>query len=425
VQVAYVMSSAERRALYLRRQIQTLLEWIINGHAKIEPSWIHESRVYRYSELDNLLGSPVAGLLLEELASKGLLKRYTVDDMIECPKCHSPDELRDRYLCLFCDSSDLRKGTLIEHYNCGHVDFAESFRGDGGLMCPKCDRVLKLLGTDYRRIDGMYRCQSCKRDSSVPKVVHVCTRCNQQFDYNQADVRPVYGYEFVEEFRGEVVANCTFETPLTEFLKKMGYSVEARKILTGLSGVEHVFDVFGERGDERIVIAIASDPKGVEEQTVANFFAKVYDVQPTRSILIAMPALRPRAKRLADLYKIEAFDGEDLNKIMEQMKNSSIASKQIENAEKMIAKQGTAKDAQRAKASVMPEVQQEKVSSDATQNSIPKTAIESSTKARHHPGKTQATDSEFVKCPACGRPLARESRYCDSCGKHLSAGTAK
>jgi hypothetical protein len=276
----------------------------------------------------------------------------------------------------------------------------------------------------------MYRCQSCKRDSSVPKVVHVCTRCNQQFDYDQAEVRPVHGYEFVEEFRGEVVANCTLETPLTEFLKKMGYSVEVRKILTGSSGVEHVFDVFGERGDERIVIALTSDPSGVEEQAVANFFAKVYDVQPTRSILIAMPALRPRAKRLADLYKIEAFDGEDLNKIMEQMKNSTIANKEINHAEKMIVKRATSKDAEPAQASPTLEVQQEKVSSEATQNSIPKTAIESPwtrspITARHHPEKGVVTELEFVKCSACGRSVTRESRYCDSCGKRLLAGTAK
>jgi hypothetical protein len=313
-------SMLQRKELYRRREVRLTLGWIVNGHERVEPTWRQEAHSYAYPELDKLLGNPVAGRLLEELASEGLLERYTADGLIECPQCNSGDQLHDRYLCLFCDSSDLRKGTLIEHYSCGHVDFAARFSREGSLVCPKCSRPLKLIGTDYRRIEGIFRCESCKRDSSVPKVVHVCTRCNTQFGYEQASLRPVYGYKFVEGLRGEVVANCIMEGPLVEFLRAMGYAVEAPKVLAGLSGVEYVFDAVGERDSELIVFALASDPHAVDEQAVVTYFAKVFDVRPTRSILIATPALTPRAKRLADLYNIQTFEGENLTQIIEQMK---------------------------------------------------------------------------------------------------------
>jgi len=316
------VSTVARKELYGRREVRLLLSWIINGHERVQPTWSQEKHSYAYPELDNLLGNPAAPRLLEELATEGLLERYTVDDLIVCPQCHTGDELHDRYLCLFCDSSDLQKGVLIEHYNCGHVDFAATFSRGGGLVCPKCNRSLKLIGTDYRRIENVFRCGSCKKDSSVPKVVHVCTKCGAQFNYEQADLRTIHGYKFVERFRGEVVANCTAERSLTDFLKEIGYSVEAPKVLTGASGVEHAFDIVGERDGERIVAALASDLHGVDEQTVANYFAKVFDVRPNLSILIAMPALTPRAKRMAALYKIQTFEGENLTEIMTQIRRA-------------------------------------------------------------------------------------------------------
>jgi len=316
------VSTVARQELYAHREVRLLLSWIVNGHEKVEPTWSREAHSYAYPELDKLLGNPVAPRLLEELATEGLLERYTVDDIILCPQCHAADELHDRYLCLFCDGSDLQKGVLIEHYNCGHVDFAPAFSRAGGLVCPKCSRSLKLIGTDYRRVENVFRCGSCKRDSSVPKVVHVCTRCNAQFNYEQASLRPIYGYKFVERFRGEVVANCTAETSLADFLREIGYSVEAPRVLTGASGVEHAFDIVGERDNERIVAAFASDVHGVDEQAVVNYFAKVFDVRPDLSILIAIPALTARAKKLAGLYKIQTFEGGSMTEIMEQLRRA-------------------------------------------------------------------------------------------------------
>jgi hypothetical protein len=316
------VSTVGKQKLYERREARLLLSWIINGHERIEPTWNQEARSYAYPELDKLFGNPVAPRLLEELATEGLLERYPVDNSIVCPQCHIGDELHDRYLCLFCDSSDLQKGVLIEHYNCGHVDFAPAFSRVGDLVCPKCSRSLKLIGTDYRRVENVFRCGSCKKDSSVPKVVHVCARCNAQFNYEQASLRTIYGYKFVERFRGEVVVNCTAETSLADFLREIGYSVEAPRALTGASGVEHAFDIVGERDNERIVAALVSDVREVDEQTVINYFAKVFDVRPNLAILIAMPALTVRAKRFADLCKIQTFEGKDLTEIMKRIRTA-------------------------------------------------------------------------------------------------------
>jgi len=324
-----------RKELYERKDVRLVLGWITSGREDIRPEWNREGHNYTYREPDRLLGKSSAELL-EELAKEKLLERYDVDEVVECPRCNSGRDLRDRYLCLFCDSTKLQKGTLIEHYDCGHVDFVERFSRVEGLACPKCDRPLKLIGTDYRRLENIFRCENCKKDSSVPKIVHNCSKCNFQFNHEEASLRRVYGYKFVEDFRGEVTVNCTVERPLVELLKEMGYSVEAPKILTGRSGADHAFDIVGERHAEQIVISLTSDPDGVAPDAVASFFGRLLDVRPDRSLLVAMPKLTAQARNMAALYKIETLEGKTLSDVMEQMRKTMRQTGQVAGFERAV-----------------------------------------------------------------------------------------
>lgn len=318
--VAENMNAIHRTELYSRHEVRLILGWIIDGHDDIQPIWC-AGHSYQYSELEKLVGK-AASSILEELATEGLLERYPIDRVIVCPRCNSYSYVRDRYLCLFCEGPDLRRGTLVEHYSCGHVDLMERFKLKhvDGLVCPNCSRPLKLIGTDYRRIDNVFRCNDCKRDSSVPKVVHACMRCNLDFNHERARLRAICGYKLRQEYRTEVMLNCTVERPFIEFLKELGYLVEAPKALVGTSGVDHVFDIVCERNNEQVVIALASDPRGVGPEKVVSFFSKLVDVRPTRAVLVAMPALTPHARRIAGVYSIETLEGATLSQIIEQLR---------------------------------------------------------------------------------------------------------
>ena len=295
----------------VRGRVRTLLTWTIGGHEEIEP--VRERCDYSFPEVNKLLGIEDAKPLLEELASKGFYSRKVVDHIPSCPNCGSL-ELYDKYTCPYCHKENLTKGVMLEHYACGHVDFLEKFERDGDLICPKCGKKLKLVGTDYRRIENLFVCSNCNRKFSVPDVQHVCSACNISFSYDKAELKPVYSYAFNEKMRGRVMAEYAVALPIAESLRKKGYTVSAPGMLGGKSGAVHTFDIVASKGGKNTVLSMHS--AGDANQALVALFAKSLDINPERAILISLGGLNVEAKRLAQLYGIETLEGKDAEEVI-------------------------------------------------------------------------------------------------------------
>ncbi len=307
----------ERLQLYRRSDVRQLLSWTVQGHEEIRPLPGKEGD--HFPEVSRILGSPERGIsLLEELAAAGFYRRVKAEVEPVCPEC-GDTKIFSSYTCPFCESHDLEKGSRLEHYPCGHVDFQKNFYKDGQLVCPKCDIELRLLGTDYQRIDNLFHCNDCKRDSSVPKITWVCADYGHTFSHEEAKLKPVYGYTFNEELRKEVVAHCLIELPFVRFMESLGYQAEPLQALSGSSGAEHVFDVVAKGGDQTVVFALASSTNEIGRESVLNFFAKLFDVKADHAILVAMPGLSEDARRLAELYRIEYIEGELVEEILDKL----------------------------------------------------------------------------------------------------------
>jgi rRNA maturation endonuclease Nob1 len=289
---------------------------MINGHENLEPK-LQEGK-YVFQEVSKILGEKM-GSIFKELAEKRVLKPYLVDIEVTCPQCAS-EKLKDRYLCPFCGSFKLIRRTLIEHYSCGTVDFLKKFLKNDEYICPKCNKPLKLIGVDYRRLDNVYRCESCKKIFSLPNIIHKCLLCGTIFSYEKAKLKKVFGYILNEDIKHEIIANCVIEAPLVEILKERGYSVNSPGMLRGSSGIDHMFDIVAIR-DKVIAIAVASDTKAIGSEHIIEHFAKAFDSQPTYSIIIASPKLNDEAKKLATLYGIKIIEGEVIEEIKEKFKN--------------------------------------------------------------------------------------------------------
>ncbi|MBI2184110.1 MAG: hypothetical protein HYU39_04030 [Thaumarchaeota archaeon] len=115
-----------------------------------------------------------------------------------------------------------------------------------------------------------------------------------------------------------MVNSCTFDredflSRLTKALEEEGFTYRSPSEIRGRSGVTHVFDIQVEKGASRgsVVIDLASSPSAVDEASVLRCFAKSYDVNPSKMILIAHPKLTDAAKNLAQLYKIIAIEAVD------------------------------------------------------------------------------------------------------------------
>jgi len=294
-----------RLQLYKRDDVRRLVGWMVNGHDEIRPQRSQETGAYAYSGAD--FGLEDVSALLTELESHKILQKITIDTVPSCPSCQASN-FNVSYLCPYSQHTMLQHGTLIEHYACGNADFEENYRsGPNELVCPKCRRTLKVIGTDYRKIERAYRCSSCGKTFGTPKLILQCRNCNRKNDEEELVMPPVYAYKINEQLRSELVSHCSLESSITTFFEKAGFKVTAPVRMTGLSGVLHNFDIGAKKNNTEIVMDMVSAIDEVGPPQLVEFFAKVYDTKPSKSLLIALPRLSREAQKLGAMYNVEVI----------------------------------------------------------------------------------------------------------------------
>lgn len=271
-----------------------------------------------YPEVTKLIPRVDSVELLDRLAEKGLLKREYRSSEITCPSCGS-STFHDQYTCPSCRGNHLETGEMIEHYTCGNMDFEPAFYREDRLVCPKCGRELKAIGTDYRRVGKVFKCDNCGRESGIPRIAHVCQNCGTASTWEQIRLRILYEYRINPDKKKDVESLIGIHVPITEFLQKRGYKVESPAMLKGQSGTEHTFDMAAEINGKRTLIDIVTAPEFVTETEVIAFFAKSLDVEHTDSILVAVPKATEHAKALALTYNIDLIEGKDPPQVMASM----------------------------------------------------------------------------------------------------------
>jgi len=305
-----------RLQLYRRDDVRRFAAWMLRGHEEIQPQRNLETGEYDYSKSG--FDHPDFGKLVTELNSHEILQAYLMDTTPGCSKCgHSRFHLV--YLCPFSQHSTLERGAMIEHYRCGHTDFETSFRSGNELVCPKCRRMLKVIGTDYRKIEWSYRCNGCGRKFDTPISQFVCAHCGWSNRENGLLMQPVYGYRLNKVIRSELLSHCSLEAKIAEVLKQLGFEVTAPTVVEGLSGTMYSFDVGAKKEQTQFVFDMISDTDEIGPQDIAAFFAKVYDARPPSVLLIATPRVSREAERLCTMYGIELIAGEELNAISNRL----------------------------------------------------------------------------------------------------------
>jgi len=290
-----------------------LLKWMTEGSKSIVPS-MKEGRV-TYPDVAKLIPTGNHAEILDFLFARGLLTRECYESEILCPACGS-SSLKDKYTCLSCHSSRIETGEMIEHYSCGNVDFEVKFIKEEELRCPKCRKELKLIGTDYRRIEKLFRCNDCGKASSIPGIAHVCQNCGTVTTPEKTRLHILYEYRINEEKRTEIDFLAGTYSPLIEFLEKKGFKIESPAFVKGKSGIEHPFDITAEVGGNRTLLDVRTDKESVSETEVMTFFAKIMDVAYWEAILIAVPRASEYARRLTRQYKISLVEGGNVDEIL-------------------------------------------------------------------------------------------------------------
>ena len=316
------MSRAERVALYDVREVRALLRMLSDRTINELIPEIHPTLGVRYPKIEEIAGEhQKAKTLLDQLVKAGILLPRFYEKSIVCPQCGSRD-VTFRYHCPHCGSYEIEKRELYEHIECGTMDSDEHFIRDGKIFCPKCSKPLEKVGVDYRKAGTWFRCRNCDKRFDAPEGRHHCRECDLKFGIKESVLTDVYSYVLDKTAETEFSRESLFLAPIKEMMKEAGYQLDSSNMAPGVSGTSHLFDLVGSKtkADRRTVLTIdiIVCDKACNEEHVISVFAKTFDVAPTGSILIAIPGLSDKARKLAELYKLKVIEGEKPEEIVQR-----------------------------------------------------------------------------------------------------------
>jgi len=100
---------------------------------------------------------------------------------LACNQCDSV-RLNQVAKCPQCESIEFRHQNLVEHYKCGEV-YPKPLELD---KCPKCNKKVGNLGTDYGELDNFYVCSTCDDKFPEPEYEFECRNCENKFGKHDA-----------------------------------------------------------------------------------------------------------------------------------------------------------------------------------------------------------------------------------------------
>lgn len=261
---------------------------------------------------------------LEKLVSANYLTKYPNGLTIACPKCQSVN-INSHYICQNCNSSDFVKGEVMEHNKCGYTDLSMVFEDKSldKLICPKCNKELKLIGVDYFRLESAFKCKKCTIIFSNPFQTFDCNDCNlKDIKYTELGWRNIYTYSLsaakIAEIKQQVVSLDEVEKHFVSF----GFKVNTEYMVHSNYQTLGPFDLVAQKNDITIIVSSLGDDieDNVSKLFELNMIDKVISGK-VHKIVLLFSEPKEVTKNLMDNYNIQAIVIEDISKLFETFKN--------------------------------------------------------------------------------------------------------
>ena len=300
----------ERGRLYSDPNTRELLRRMLTGNLFLEPSVGADGKVH-YPLAEETLGEDVnVQTWISEMVAQNILRKHSAKEIVVCP-IHSRADPMIAVECTKCKSRLSVKRSLVEHSYCGYIGDDSRFDNGGALQCPNCGRPIRER--NELKVSGVwYECQNCLSKTSSPRFVFVCKEGNHDFFAADLTLASVETYAVNERVVSELRNTLLLDPDLAAMLQSIGYKVESPAQVQGQSGSKHSLDVYAEKDGETVALQVAVDTKPIEPSAVISFFAKTFDIKPSKAILVTIPAASEEAKRLEVGYGVdvvEDFDG--------------------------------------------------------------------------------------------------------------------
>lgn len=306
--------------------IKLIREMLAGNVSEVKPTIdLITSLGYAYPEVESLLGvdTEKAIAILEFLADKDILERYTYEKFPSCPHCQSP-RLKYGLGCPKCGTGNIGRGRILEHFACRNNSLEDEYLCGAKYVCPKCKQELKFLGTDYQSLGINYKCFECGTVSKEATFNWQCLQCSQYIPEGETVQKILNFYRFNEAKRRWLQFELDEKERFMNFLRSQGYEVIENAMLntTSKSGAEHMLDIVARRDDGLISyiigvgILIGNSGQEVGLTQVFSYDQKVYDLGIHDKVLIALPRLSNEARQFARQQRIKVIEEEDLKSIM-------------------------------------------------------------------------------------------------------------
>ena len=255
--------------------------------------------------------------ILDALAEKEVLLREEFERILL-----SPDgfiQLIPVERCPNCDSPQISRGKMIEHFTCGHAGFEDEFTSGRKTVCPKCKKELKLIGTEYRTPGLRYTCGHCQGIFPLPAIKYRCLKTNRIYTLEELDHVWLYSYRLNEACRKRLEFELEPRKRFMEYLHKLGYEIKESVKLKGNSGATHTIDLLATMNDSlakhTVAIGIMAAAPGEDAVNIDALFSldsKIYDIGIKHKIVLAVPGLASDARKFAERQRIRVYGLEEL-----------------------------------------------------------------------------------------------------------------
>lgn len=284
---------------------------IKHGVLELKPT-LNKEGVHYFEAEKTLKDTDSAGVktVLQNLEKKGVLESKFFDRVLTCPECDSP-EVYSKYACPKCDSYNVEYTELLEHIKCGYIGSRDKFMKDSSLVCPGCQAILTEEAVTYRVIGNCYQCEKCGYRFDAPEIVHFCQQCQRSFNYQEAKYIKIYAYKITDETINKFGRDLPLLETVGEILRENGFTIQFHTQITGVSGVQHTFDIVAKKGEVHLVIDVSL---AGNKSDAVSLLGKKMDVNPTESLLIDLSDLEELTP-LGKVYGITVFKGVDEKKL--------------------------------------------------------------------------------------------------------------
>jgi Zn finger protein HypA/HybF involved in hydrogenase expression len=193
---------------------------------------------------------------IQSLMNASYIVKSPTQLKLSCPGCKSIN-LMINYLCQNCKASNFIRGNVLEHNKCGHADLESNFQQGNLLICPKCQKELKLIGVDYFRVISALKCRECQNIFTIPELSYDCNQCgNSGFSLSDGNWNQMYNYEISVEKLEEIKQNIISLSPIEQFFRDKGFEIRLDETVTIEGQPYGPFDLVAEKETDLIVISL-------------------------------------------------------------------------------------------------------------------------------------------------------------------------